>query len=66
MWPLIVINSPEKMTLMLGLYSFMGQYSVEWNLLMAASVLVMGPVIVVFLIGQRYFVQGILLSGVKG
>ena len=66
MWPLIVINSPEKMPLMLGLYSFMGQYSVEWNLLMAASVMVMAPVIIVFLIGQRYFVQGIVLSGMKG
>jgi multiple sugar transport system permease protein len=66
MWPLIVINSTEKMPLMLGLYSFMGQHSVEWHLLMAAAVMVMAPVILVFLLGQRYFVEGVLLSGVKG
>lgn len=66
MWPLIVMNSTEKMPLMLGLYSFMGQYSAEWHYLMAASVMVMGPVILVFLIGQRYFVQGVVLSGMKG
>ena len=66
MWPLIVMNSTEKMPLMLGLYSFMGQYSAEWHYLMAASVMVMGPVVLVFLIGQRYFVQGVVLSGMKG
>lgn len=66
MWPLIVINSTEKMPLMLGLYSFMGPHSAEWHLLMAASVMVMLPVIAVFVAGQRYFVQGIILTGVKG
>lgn len=66
MWPLIVMNSTEKMPLMLGLYSFMGQYNVEWNLLMAASVMAMLPVILVFIFGQRYFVQGVVLSGIKG
>lgn len=66
MWPLIVINSTEKMPLMLGLYSFMGQYNVEWGLLMAASVMAMVPVILVFVFGQRYFVQGVVLSGIKG
>ncbi len=66
MWPLIVMNSTEKMPLMLGLYSFMGPHGAEWHLLMAASVMVMVPVIVVFLLGQRYFVQGIMLTGMKG
>jgi multiple sugar transport system permease protein len=66
MWPLIVMNSTEKMPLMLGLYSFMGQYNVEWGLLMAASVMAMIPVILVFIFGQRYFVQGVVLSGLKG
>ncbi|MEI6501701.1 MAG: carbohydrate ABC transporter permease [Armatimonadota bacterium] len=65
MWPLIVINSMEKRPLMLGLYAFMSQYNTEWALLMAASVMVMGPVVVVFLIGQRYFVKGIVVSGLK-
>jgi len=65
MWPLIVINSMEKRPLMLGLYAFMSQYNTEWALLMAASVMVMGPVIIVFLLGQRYFVKGIVVSGLK-
>lgn len=66
MWPLIVMNSTSKMPLMLGLYSFMGQYSSEWQYLMAAAMMVMGPVVLVFLIGQRYFVKGVVLSGIKG
>ena len=65
MWPLIVINSMEKRPLMLGLYAFMSQYNTEWALLMAASLMVMAPVIIVFLIGQRYFVKGIVVSGLK-
>jgi multiple sugar transport system permease protein len=66
MWPLIVMNSTEKMPLMVGLYTFIGPYSADWQLLMAASVMVMGPVIVVFLLGQRYFVEGMMLTGLKG
>jgi len=66
MWPLIVISSPEKKTLPIGLYAFMGQYGTEWTLLMAASLMVLLPVMVVFLLGQRYFVKGIVLSGLKG
>lgn len=66
MWPLIVISSPEKKTLPIGLYAFMGQYTTEWTLLMAASLMVMLPVLLVFMLGQRYFVKGIVLSGLKG
>lgn len=66
MWPLIVINSTEKAPLMLGLYSFMGEYTAQWNLLMAASVMVMAPVVIVFVLGQKYFIEGIVLSGMKG
>jgi multiple sugar transport system permease protein len=66
MWPLIVISSPEKKTLPIGLYAFMGQYNTEWTLLMAASLMVMAPVLLVFILGQRYFVKGIVLSGLKG
>lgn len=65
MWPLIVINSMEKRPLMLGLYAFMSRYNTEWSLMMAASLMVMAPVIIVFVIGQRYFVRGIVLSGLK-
>jgi multiple sugar transport system permease protein len=65
MWPLIVIDSMERKPLMVGLYAFMGQYNAEWTLLMAASLMVMAPVVIVFIVGQRYFVKGIVLSGMK-
>jgi len=45
---------------------FQDSYTTEYHLLMAASVIVMLPVLIVFVIGQRYFVRGIALSGMKG
>ncbi|MFH1904669.1 MAG: carbohydrate ABC transporter permease [bacterium] len=65
MWPLIMINSVEKKTLPIGLASFQGLYSTDWTLLMAASIIVMIPALIVFVFAQRYFVEGIKLSGVK-
>jgi len=66
MGPLIYINSPEKMTLAYGLQLFQSAYSAEYALLMAASTLVMLPVLLVFFFTQRYFIQGITLTGIKG
>ncbi len=66
MGPLIYINSPEKMTLAYGLQLFQGAHSAEYGLLMAASTLVMLPVLLVFFFTQRYFIQGITLTGIKG
>lgn len=66
MWPLIVIDSDQRKPLMLGLHTFMGRYSTDWTLLMAASLMVMIPVLLVFIAGQRYFVRGIQMSGIKG
>jgi multiple sugar transport system permease protein len=66
MWPLIVIDSLHLKTLPIGLAHFQGPYATEWHLLMAASVIVMVPVLLVFIAGQRYFVRGIILSGIKG
>ncbi len=66
MWPLIMINSMEKKTLPIGLASFQGLYSTDWTLLMAASVIVMMPTLIVFLFNQRFFVEGIKLTGIKG
>ncbi len=66
MWPLIMIDSDQRKPLMLGLHTFMGRYSTDWTLLMAASVMVMIPVLLVFILGQRYFVKGIVMSGLKG
>lgn len=66
MGPLIYINSPEKMPLSYALYLFQGAHGGEQGLLMAASTLVMLPVLTVFFFTQRYFIQGITLTGIKG
>jgi multiple sugar transport system permease protein len=64
--PLIYTLSLETKTLALGLHAFKTMSGTEYHLLMAASVAVLLPVIVVFFIGQRYFVEGVVTSGVKG
>lgn len=66
LWPLIVINSPSLYTLPLGLGMFVQQNKTVWDLLMAGSVISVAPVIVLFLIFQRQFVQGIAVTGMKG
>lgn len=66
LWPLIMTNTPAMRTIQLGLSAFKGQYFTEWHLLMAATVLSTIPVMVVYLIGQRYFVQGVATTGLKG
>lgn len=65
MGPLIYLSSPEKQTLELGLRTYQTLHNEEWELLMSGSVLVMIPLIVMFLLGQRYFVKGIVMSGIK-
>ena len=65
MAPLIYLNSPENQTLELGLRTFQTIHGTEWNLLMAGSVLVLIPLLVLFFAGQRYFIQGIVMSGLK-
>ncbi|MBU1077281.1 MAG: carbohydrate ABC transporter permease [Spirochaetes bacterium] len=66
MWPLIVTNSMEMKTLPVGLAAFQGLYTTNWTLLMAATVIVLIPVLLVYIFNQRYFVKGIVLSGLKG
>lgn len=65
-WPLIVTQSDEIKTLPLLLQSFQGQYGARWNLLMAASIMGLLPMLAVFLLGQRQFIEGIKLGAVKG
>ncbi len=64
--PLIYLNDPNKFTLALGLTFFTGEYTSQWQLLMAAAMMVIAPAAVFFFAAQRYFVQGITLSGIKG
>ena len=66
LWPLIITNSPAMRTLPVGLSTFQGQYKTDWNLLMAGSVIAMLPVLLVYIIGQRWFIRGITLSGLGG
>ncbi|GHU84629.1 ABC transporter permease [Spirochaetia bacterium] len=66
MGPMIYFNSEKVKTIPLGIRMFLGQYSTEYGLIMAASVVALVPVFVVFLAFQRFFVEGIATSGLKG
>lgn len=65
--PLIYINSQDLYTVSIALANFTASYGgTPWNLLMAASVMVVLPCLVLFFVAQRYFIQGIVVTGVKG
>lgn len=66
MGPLIYLNKPETYTLALGLNFFKGQYTADWNMLMAASLVMMLPLVILFFVAQRAFIEGITLTGIKG
>lgn len=64
--PLIYLTDSNKFTLAIGLSQFKGLYNSEWGLLMAASTVVFVPALVLFFFAQRYFVEGIAVTGLKG
>jgi ABC-type glycerol-3-phosphate transport system permease component len=66
MGPLIYLDAPELKTMALALWAFRQESGVEWNMLMAASTLMTLPMVVIFFLFQRYFTQGITLTGIKG
>ena len=66
MGPLIYIQSMENKTLALGLASFKSLHGTEYHLMMAASIAVLMPVLMIFFSAQKYFVKGIVMSGIKG
>jgi multiple sugar transport system permease protein len=66
LWPLIVINDEQMRTLTVGLRALVGQFTVQYPLLMAGSVISLLPMIIVFLLAQRFFVRGIALTGLAG
>ena len=66
MSPLIYLNSVENRTLALGLATFTDVWGVDIVSLMAASTAVLLPVLIIFFLAQRYFVQGVVMSGIKG
>jgi len=63
--PLIYLDSNSKKTLALGLTNFVSLYGHDYHLLMAASLIISVPIAVMFLVGQRYFIQGIATTGLK-
>ncbi|MDX6203457.1 MAG: multiple sugar transport system permease protein [Frankiales bacterium] len=65
-WALTIINTPNNRTLPLAIALFQGQNSTLWGLVFAASMIAIVPVIIVFLVFQRYFVQGLTSGAVKG
>jgi multiple sugar transport system permease protein len=65
LWPLVVTSSPETMTVQLGLATFQSAHFTNWPVLMAGTLMSQLPVLVLFLLGQRYFVRSIATSGLK-
>lgn len=64
--PLIYLNKPSMYTMSLGLGLFRSEYETQWALLMAASVIFTVPMVILFFIAQRFFIEGIVTSGLKG
>jgi multiple sugar transport system permease protein len=66
LWPLVVTNSENMRTIPVALAAFQGQFSTDWQLLMAAAVVAMLPILVVFVLAQRQFIEGITVTGLGG
>ena len=66
MGPLIYLSSPEKYMMTLGIAYFKGVYTTQWNLVMAGSIVSVVPILIAYLCAQKYFIEGIAFSGVKG
>jgi multiple sugar transport system permease protein len=66
LWPLVIVSSQELMTLPVGLSNLHGQYSTAWNLVMAGATVSVIPILIVYVLAQRYVIRGVTLSGLKG
>lgn len=64
--PLIYLGRPELRTLALGLRAFRGEYQLAWNYMMAVALIMLLPILILFFLAQRQFVQGIVMTGIKG
>jgi ABC-type glycerol-3-phosphate transport system permease component len=65
LWPLIVINSPKKQVLTVGLSILIGQFISDWSSIMAGATLILAPLVLLYVFAQRYFVESIYMSGLK-
>lgn len=66
MWPLIVNNTPEKMTLSAGLSYLQGQYVTDYPVMMAGAVMAVLPLLIIFIFFQKQFIEGVAAAGIKG
>lgn len=65
-WAATIINTPERRTLPVGIATFQGQHASNWGLVFAASLIAVGPVLLVFIALQKYFVKGMIAGAIKG
>jgi multiple sugar transport system permease protein len=65
-WPMVVISSPQMKVVTMGLMSFTNMYFIEYNLLTAAAVISILPILLIFITLQRWVVQAVVMSGLKG
>lgn len=66
LWPLIILNDSDKFNLALGLATFRGLYNTQWGYLMAASVVILLPTVILYFFAQQFIVEGVTLTGLKG
>ena len=66
LWPLLMLNDRNKMTLPIALSTLNGQYNTEYNVLMAGSLISMIPIIIIYLCAQKQFKNGLMAGGIKG
>ncbi|GBG10783.1 ABC transporter permease [Paenibacillus sp. MY03] len=66
LWPMIILNDPDKATIQMGLQAFSYNYQTDYGPMMAGALIAILPILVLFLLLQKYFVQGIAFTGVKG
>jgi multiple sugar transport system permease protein len=65
LWPLVVLRRPELQTLPVALAGLQGQYTTEWNIVMAGSVVSVLPILAIYIFAQKYIIQGVASSGIK-
>jgi multiple sugar transport system permease protein len=65
LWPLVVLRSPELQTLPIALAGLQGQYTSQWDVIMAGSVISVLPMLALYIFAQKYVIQGVASSGIK-
>jgi raffinose/stachyose/melibiose transport system permease protein len=66
MTPLYILNQSSQWGMVLAIYNFYGQYSMDWNLVCAAIILTISPILIIYVLGQKYIISGMTAGAVKG